>query len=645
MAKNVEELLKECIERLNAIDLNAKKIDELPHQTALQTLSKLHVSNQGTSEYLEVQQIVDAVTALTYDRIVSIGTIVLSGNTITIPENAQWVITNVNYSNVLPIALNSPFAANGLARKDIIVANKFNSMTLIRGTETAGITIRPNIPIDTVLVTEMDVTDSNIGNILLPNTSTNGIVTTRRNYDGTGVTDFKDYIDNLPPFTVAVNEILYFEDSESNDIVLFLQRGGTYGQGYPSSTRGYLKFKGGSSTQLRREPFIYTSGAQEFTLPESVAQIVLVTVNGGAVYDYTVLSDTLVRIDLPLVPTVRVVIHYLVDLNLDTAPYYTQAQVDGIASDKVDKVAGKVLSMNDFTDALKTAYDNVVSWIATNGANLINHLSDKANPHEVTKAQIGLGNVPNTDFTNSKQDTLTEGAGISIIGSTISATGTTKTKGIITATNSSGSDVVLSYDLNEVVSSGTKFVVLPTITETGEEIYVYAENNATFFTLKANQAGTNRLSGNGISSVVGSIDINPNETYRFVHRGSGYWYYERVQSTVVSSGEYTGTLTNVTNIASSTFIHAFWNKIGIYTSVSFAFEAFPTMTGVCVLHLTTPTNIDGSIIGSLGHGTFYGAFGFAVPMIVQFESATKVRIFFNATSLNQGVANGSFTYK
>jgi len=220
-----------------------------------------------------------------------------------------------------------------------------------------------------------------------------------------------------------------------------------------------------------------------------------------------------------------------------------------------------------------------------------------------------------------------------------------KTKGTITATNSSGSDVFLDYDYNEVVSSGIKFVVLPTITEIGRELYVFAENNATFFTLKANQAGTNRLSGNGISSVVGSLQINPNETYRFIHRENGYWYYERVQSTVVSSGEYTGTLTNVTNITSSSFIHAFWSKIGVYTTVSFAFEAFPTMTGVCALHLTTPTNIDGSIVGSVGHGTFYGAFGFAVPMIVQFQSTTSVRIFFNATSLNQGVANGSFTYK
>jgi len=332
MAKSQEELLKECIERLNAIDLNAKKIDELPHQLVLQTLSKLHVSNQGTSEYLEVQQIVDAVTALTYDRIVSIGTIFLSVNTITIPANAQWVITNVNYSNVLPIALNSPFAANGLARKDIIVANKFNSMTLIRGTETAGITIRPNIPIDTVLVTEMDVTDSNIGNILPPNTSTNGIVTTRIFYQSADITtSFEAYIDDLPPFTVAVNEIVYFESVDNNDVYLLLVRGGTYGQGQTGlGNRNYLKFTGGSSTQLRQEPFIYTTGAQEFELPEAAAQIVLVTVNGTPVYDYTVLSDTLVRVDLLLVPTVRVVIHYLIDLNLDIAPYYTQAQVDAL---------------------------------------------------------------------------------------------------------------------------------------------------------------------------------------------------------------------------------------------------------------------------------------------------------------------------
>lgn len=52
-----------------------------------------------------------------------------------------------------------------------------------------------------------------------------------------------------------------------------------------------------------------------------------------------------------------------------------------------------------FTTALKSAYDSAVSWIATNGANLINHLSNTSNPHSVTKTQVGLGNVPNLDTT------------------------------------------------------------------------------------------------------------------------------------------------------------------------------------------------------------------------------------------------------
>ena len=44
-----------------------------------------------------------------------------------------------------------------------------------------------------------------------------------------------------------------------------------------------------------------------------------------------------------------------------------------------------------FTTALKSAYDSAVTWISTNGTNLINHLSNTSNPHSVTKAQLGIG--------------------------------------------------------------------------------------------------------------------------------------------------------------------------------------------------------------------------------------------------------------
>lgn len=68
-----------------------------------------------------------------------------------------------------------------------------------------------------------------------------------------------------------------------------------------------------------------------------------------------------------------------------------------------------------FTTALKTAYDGAVSWIATNGTALVAHLARTDNPHGVTKSQVGLSNVPNTDFSTSKQDALVSGTNIKTI--------------------------------------------------------------------------------------------------------------------------------------------------------------------------------------------------------------------------------------
>jgi hypothetical protein len=36
-----------------------------------------------------------------------------------------------------------------------------------------------------------------------------------------------------------------------------------------------------------------------------------------------------------------------------------------------------------------------------NGTNVLNHVSSTLNPHNVTKTQVGLSNVPNTDFTSA----------------------------------------------------------------------------------------------------------------------------------------------------------------------------------------------------------------------------------------------------
>lgn len=60
---------------------------------------------------------------------------------------------------------------------------------------------------------------------------------------------------------------------------------------------------------------------------------------------------------------------------------------------KVDKVAGKDLSDNNYTDIEKNK--------------LTDHQNDKSNPHDVTKTQIGLDNVDNTSDINKPIGLLT----------------------------------------------------------------------------------------------------------------------------------------------------------------------------------------------------------------------------------------------
>lgn len=72
-----------------------------------------------------------------------------------------------------------------------------------------------------------------------------------------------------------------------------------------------------------------------------------------------------------------------------------------------------------FTTALKNGYDNSVSWITTNGTNVVgaynwiltngssilNHIISSSNPHNVTKSQVGLSNVDNVQqYPNSNPD-------------------------------------------------------------------------------------------------------------------------------------------------------------------------------------------------------------------------------------------------
>ncbi len=159
----VTERLAAITATLNAISTNAKKIDELPVQELLNSFSKIHVSNNGISESLSIQKIIDVILDNTTNQIISIGEITLVANNLTIPLNAQWLINGVNYNTTSDTVINIPYAETELTRTDILVANTLSQIIRISGIETAGIAVRPNIPTDTILVTEINVTDSSVG--------------------------------------------------------------------------------------------------------------------------------------------------------------------------------------------------------------------------------------------------------------------------------------------------------------------------------------------------------------------------------------------------------------------------------------------------------------------------------------------------
>lgn len=204
----VTQRLAAITEMLNAISANAKKIDDLPTQTNLNPASKIHVSRGGISESLEIQKIIDAISSSNYDQLIAMGEITIDENVVTIPSGGQWLIDEINYGNIAEIERTIPYCATGLERKDILVANTSNDIVLVQGTETAGITFRPNIPLNTVLVTELDVTDSTVSDPTLPVIG-NGYVQKNEsqdfiiNYGAATVIDQVDLYDNRSSLSIT----------------------------------------------------------------------------------------------------------------------------------------------------------------------------------------------------------------------------------------------------------------------------------------------------------------------------------------------------------------------------------------------------------------------------------------------------------
>ena len=295
----VTERLAAITASLNAISTNAKKIDELPIQSTLNPSSKIHVSKSGTSESLEIQKIIDAINNGNYSQLLSVGEITVSDLVVSVPSGAQWVYEGVNYQTTTITNITETLCEPDYLRKDILVANQSNQIVLIKGQESLTIRIRPNIPIGSVLVTEIDVDDTVIGTPSTPVVGNIYVKLTEAQTIG-GVKGFLQPItlisqtspgqaqlyveadefviqngDSLIPFRVKRGVMSL--RTASNSLIRFL---------FSGSARDFtLPPTGGTFAMLENineyhNLFTYTTGAQTFTVPETL-KITSIILNEG----------------------------------------------------------------------------------------------------------------------------------------------------------------------------------------------------------------------------------------------------------------------------------------------------------------------------------------------------------------------------
>lgn len=169
-------LVQQAISRLNNYEANAKKVDELPHQTTLEPSSKIPVSRGGISEHVTVQQIISSIQNSNYNQLLAIGTISVSGTDITVPSGVSGQINGALYGTSTDTTIPITLCPAGFNRKDILVLTTSNTVIAISGEETDGaIVLAPPTPLDTIYITEFDVNDSSIGITVDPSIGTSFI--------------------------------------------------------------------------------------------------------------------------------------------------------------------------------------------------------------------------------------------------------------------------------------------------------------------------------------------------------------------------------------------------------------------------------------------------------------------------------------
>lgn len=93
--------------------------------------------------------------------------------------------------------------------------------------------------------------------------------------------------------------------------------------------------------------------------------------------------------------------------NLGTFKDNIEEEVDAKLATKVDKVTGKSLSTNDFTDAEKTKLAGIESGAQVN---TVTSVASKTGAVTLSKSDVGLSNVDNTSDLSKPISTATQSA-------------------------------------------------------------------------------------------------------------------------------------------------------------------------------------------------------------------------------------------
>ena len=88
------------------------------------------------------------------------------------------------------------------------------------------------------------------------------------------------------------------------------------------------------------------------------------------------------------------------------------AQTNNHISNILALKTNRVVQQNVITDvsSLQSEINDLYNQVTIGFQDLDNHVSDTSNPHSVTKAQVGLGNVDNTSDANKPISTATQTA-------------------------------------------------------------------------------------------------------------------------------------------------------------------------------------------------------------------------------------------